>query len=332
MANMERLGVNGTTLRQVNHGRMTILGHQHRDGVQAEKVSNVQMRLGADMLHEAEIAADEFVPDWGDDDIDDKYDDVDLPVGHDQPAHIGTFTPTQIPLNCGFSFCTCCLGRGWQLQIALPINLALTEQYKDSVRFCVALFKPPEEALKPGVVIDGASPEMLEHLKDDYLATKDFILENFQEELRTGRLVVSVSKAKCTADSLRRIRRMILTRAIGHPDEKWGWTVISYCRGGNHRSVAYGELLRMAVSGHNFLDLKKYDVINTTEMAGSWEWKKCNRCDACSHRKLTSDQQKMLKEAEERVRGVLSNVLQSSAHSAGLQLTLSCKAQQRSDN
>ena len=651
-------------------------------------------------------------------------------------AHIGTFMPEQIPLNTGFSFCTCCLGRGWQLQIALPINLALTEQFKDSVRFCVSLFKPPEDALKPGVVIDGASKEMLEHLKDDYLATKDFILENFAEELRTGRLVVSVheriffhssickntahklalalpwrkgfesiadsglcppqnimpeqpemisvamtrgggltpahehhvlvnldadnimadsfpanleavlypllkhrkyvggrcvkgadsgttgrilcndkaflaiggydqsfhptgfqdidlhkrlikmcgpesapafrlmcgwsvpnskesrthklttaktsfsgslltwgkqdaenrtmaaakmkaglwwrnsleapfngkqmwdimsqighqdpdgftvflgapvhppkpkrappkssaggltpagepvggltpagaasssdipqpppfpppaqqlgaapkappqewlraqldpppkrmpevflrvvccgagnlpsvlnnimgrrlkrrektmaearflrdqcdsykpidepkltncleeiegvlvglpgakdneiicvdmrdahdpethqkemawhigthpftlnqvSKAACTADSLRRIRRMILTRAIEHPDERWGWTVISYCRGGNHRSVAFGELLRMAVSGHNFVELKKYDVINTTEMAGIWEWKKCNRCDACSHRKLTSDQQKMLKEAEERVRAI----------------------------
>ena len=113
-----------------------------------------------------------------------------------------------------------------------------------------------------------------------------------------------VSKAACTADSLRRIRRMILTRAIEHPDERWGWTVISYCRGGNHRSVAFGELLRMAVSGHNFVELKKYDVINTTEMAGIWEWKKCNRCDACSHRKLTSDQQKMLKEAEERVRAI----------------------------
>ena len=35
-----------------------------------------------------EIEADEFVPDWGDDDIDDKYDDVDLPVGHDQPVNM----------------------------------------------------------------------------------------------------------------------------------------------------------------------------------------------------------------------------------------------------
>eukprot|EP00435_Cladocopium_sp_Y103_P063893 s891_g25.t1 len=95
-------------------------------------------------------------------------------------------------LNTGFSFCTCCLGRGWQLQIALPINLALTEQFKASVRFCVSLFTSPKGAFSPGFAIDGASPEMVQELMDDYLATKDFILENFAEELRTGRLVVSV--------------------------------------------------------------------------------------------------------------------------------------------
>eukprot|EP00435_Cladocopium_sp_Y103_P051444 s1586_g16.t1 len=51
-------------------------------------VSNVQMRLGAEMLHEEEIENDEFVPDWEPDDIDDKYDDVDLPVGSDQPVNM----------------------------------------------------------------------------------------------------------------------------------------------------------------------------------------------------------------------------------------------------
>eukprot|EP00435_Cladocopium_sp_Y103_P062730 s891_g24.t1 len=113
-----------------------------------------------------------------------------------------------------------------------------------------------------------------------------------------------VSKAACTAEALRRIRRLILMRAIEHPEARWGLTAISYCRGGNHRSVAFGELLRMAVGGHNFVELKKYDVISTTEMAGNWEWKKCNRCDTCSHKKLTSAQQKMLKDAEKRVRGI----------------------------
>ena len=42
---LERLGVNGTTLRQVNHGWMTMLGHQHRDGAQAEKVGRGRLRL-----------------------------------------------------------------------------------------------------------------------------------------------------------------------------------------------------------------------------------------------------------------------------------------------
>ena len=76
-----------------------------------------------------------------------------------------------------------------------------------------------------------------------------------------------VSKTRCCAEGLRRIRRLILARSIHN--SKPGVTVVSYCQGGNHRSVAFGELLRMATRGHNFIELKSYDVINLTDMAGS---------------------------------------------------------------
>ena len=37
-------------------------------------------------------------------------------------------------------FCTTCLGRGAQLQAALPINLALALQFRDTMKFHVVLF------------------------------------------------------------------------------------------------------------------------------------------------------------------------------------------------
>ena len=48
-------------------------------------------------------------------------------------------------LSTMLTFCTCCFGRGWQLRISLPINLAIMEKYEMTTRFCISLFRPTED-------------------------------------------------------------------------------------------------------------------------------------------------------------------------------------------
>ena len=66
------------------------------------------------------------------------------------------------------SFCICCFNRGWQLELAMAVNLMTTGRFSPhSVRFVVALY-------------EGANGAQ----------TRDWIEANFQEELASGTLVV----------------------------------------------------------------------------------------------------------------------------------------------
>ena len=72
-------------------------------------------------------------------------------------------------LNLRISCCVACFARGWQLRKALPANILLQRSHRQNVRFCISLY-------------DDAG--------NDGKETRDFIEENFQEELASGFLVV----------------------------------------------------------------------------------------------------------------------------------------------
>ena len=95
------------------------------------------------------------------------------------------------------SFCTCLFGRGWQLRISLPINLAIMEKYEMTPRFCISLFRPTEDQLynvSVGLTTFPLSKELVQEVERDFQETKKWILENCQEELRSGKLVCSVHR------------------------------------------------------------------------------------------------------------------------------------------
>ena len=72
-------------------------------------------------------------------------------------------------LSLRISCCVACFARGWQLRKALPANILLQRSHMQNVRFCISLY-------------DDAG--------NDGKETRDFIEENFQEELANGFLVV----------------------------------------------------------------------------------------------------------------------------------------------
>ena len=111
----------------------------------------------------------------------------------------GMTPPDQvIDLEVVQSYCTCCLGRGWQLRLALPVNLATTERFLFTTRFCVALFHPTELTLQraranpDGRLQDGTLSSMVLEIERDFQETKAFLLEHCQSELGDGRLVVGL--------------------------------------------------------------------------------------------------------------------------------------------
>ncbi|CAL1127549.1 unnamed protein product [Cladocopium goreaui] len=100
-------------------------------------------------------------------------------------------------LSTMLTFCTCCFGRGWQLRISLPINLAIMEKYEMTTRFCISLFRPTEDQLynvSVGLTTFPLSKELVQEVERDFQETKKWILENCQEELRSGKLVCSVHR------------------------------------------------------------------------------------------------------------------------------------------
>ena len=103
-----------------------------------------------------------------------------------------------IDLDIVQSYCACCLGRGWQLRLALPVNLATTERFLFTTRFCVALFHPTELTLQraranpDGRLQDGALSSMVLEIERDFQETKAFLLKRCQSELGDGRLVVGL--------------------------------------------------------------------------------------------------------------------------------------------
>ncbi|CAE7232171.1 unnamed protein product, partial [Symbiodinium sp. CCMP2456] len=78
----------------------------------------------------------------------------------------------RVALNLRISCCVACFARGWQLRKALAANILLQRSHSQNVRFCISLY-------------DDAG--------NDGKETRDFIEENFQEELASGFLVVRFS-------------------------------------------------------------------------------------------------------------------------------------------
>ena len=93
---------------------------------------------------------------------------------------------SSIRLPARVSLCICCLGRGWQLQCSLPINMLVCLPYlRHSVRFVIALFEPN---------ITSGRTEVKDGVLKDYKETVDFLRKHFEEFLKDGSLVVYLPK------------------------------------------------------------------------------------------------------------------------------------------
>ncbi|CAJ1444514.1 unnamed protein product, partial [Effrenium voratum] len=107
-------------------------------------------------------------------------------------------------------------------------------------------------------------------------------------------ILLGVSKHPVFADSLRRVRRVVLARFVNEPMARPHITVVAYCRGGNHRSVAFGHLLWHVTSdtARQFIRCARFDVLNLTEGAGLWATpRRCGPCASCKHVNLPSRSQ-----------------------------------------
>ena len=93
--------------------------------------------------------------------------------------------------------------------------------------------------------------------------------------------LLGVSKHPVFADSLRRVRQVVLARFVNEPIARPHITVVAYCRGGNHRSVAFGHLLWHVTSdtARQFIRCARLDVLNLIEGAGLWATPR--RCGPC---------------------------------------------------
>jgi hypothetical protein len=71
------------------------------------------------------------------------------------------------------------------------------EKYEMTTRFCISLFRPTEDQLynvSVGLTTFPLSKELVQEVERDFQETKKWILENCQEELRSGKLVCSVHR------------------------------------------------------------------------------------------------------------------------------------------
>ena len=72
---------------------------------------------------------------------------------------------------------------------------------------------------------------------------------------------------------------------------------VAYCRGGNHRSVAFAYLLQHVLIAQTLVSCASTDVICLTDLAGQWSGRKCGRCSVCRHDRLPARESAMVEEA-----------------------------------
>ena len=82
-----------------------------------------------------------------------------------------------------------------------------------------------------------------------------------------------------------------------NPKASPGVTVVAYCRGGNHRSVAFAYLLQHVLIAQTLVSCASTDVICLTDLAGQWSGRKCGRCSVCRHDRLPARESAMVEEA-----------------------------------
>ena len=87
-----------------------------------------------------------------------------------------------------------------------------------------------------------------------------------------------------------------MTYAV-NPESKPGITVVAYCRGGNHRSVAFSQLLTGVLQRQKMILCPETEVLFLTQMGGFWNQVRCNRCNLCRHEHLSERFQGYVSEA-----------------------------------
>ena len=108
----------------------------------------------------------------------------------------------------------------------------------------------------------------------------------------------SASNLAVVHEALKTVQRAIYASAVVETASFTDFTVVIFCKGGNHRSVAVSELLWYASQARGLMTFNRCEIIHLTEMAGLWRQPhRCGPCDLCCHHGLDDVSQRLRQDA-----------------------------------
>ena len=112
--------------------------------------------------------------------------------------------------------------------------------------------------------------------------------------------LLGVAKQEVCKEQLKRVRRWLWSyMSCSSSRGTKLFTIVSYCKKGNHRSVAFAKLLQIIALNYTTSEARlsqmpidvvvnDMEICHVTEAAGFWAKERCNMCSTCRHAHLTS--------------------------------------------